>query len=135
VHQRFLQSFDLDQRITHDRLARICFNDFDREIALAAEHRDPKGGKREILGVGRLSRVRGTDRAEFAIVVADRHQRRGLGTELLSKLFDAGRQEGIRSVFADTLPDNAAMKALAGKFGIQIEPSSETERLRAKLDL
>lgn len=135
VHQRFLQSFELDQRITHERLARICFNDFDREIALAAERRQPEGGRREILGVGRLSRVRGTDRAEFAVVVADRHQRRGLGTELLSRLFDAGRQEGIRSVFADTLPDNPAMKALAGKFGIQLEPADEEEKLRAHLDL
>ena len=42
---------------------------------------------------------------------------------------------GIRFVYADTLPDNSAMKGLARKFGIQLEPSSEAHRLRGTLKL
>ena len=33
----------LSQRTAHERLTRICFIDYDREMALVAERRDPSG--------------------------------------------------------------------------------------------
>ena len=48
-------------------LTRICFIDYDREMALVAEHQDPQSGSPEIMGVGRLSKIRGTNEAEFAL--------------------------------------------------------------------
>ena len=55
----------------HERLTRICFNDYDREIALVAEHEDPATSERQIVGVARLSKSRTANEAEFAVLVAD----------------------------------------------------------------
>ena len=81
--------------MAHERLTRICFNDYDREIALVAETTEPKTGRREILGVGRLSKVHGANEAEFALLVSDRCQKQGLGTELLKRLVQIGREEKL----------------------------------------
>ena len=53
----------LSTRVAHGRLTRICFIDYDREMALVAERKSPSTGEHEILGVGRLSKIRGTDDA------------------------------------------------------------------------
>ncbi|HUJ10090.1 MAG TPA: acetate--CoA ligase family protein, partial [Verrucomicrobiae bacterium] len=91
VYFRYFHMIALGQRVAHERLTRICFNDYDREIALVAEYKDPKTGARKILGVGRLSKEPGTDTSQFAILVVDQWQRHGLGTELLQRLVQIGR--------------------------------------------
>ena len=97
VYHRYFSQLKLDQRIAHERLTRICFNDYDREIALVAERKDPKTGDREILGVGRLSKVHGLNEGEFALLVSDRWQKQGLGTELLKRLVQSGRRKNSRA--------------------------------------
>ena len=69
VYHRYFSQLKLDQRIAHERLTRICFNDYDREIALVVERRDPATKQKEIIGVGRLSKARGLNEAEFALLV------------------------------------------------------------------
>ena len=39
----------LSARIAHERLTRICFIDYDREMALVADYKDPQTGEHEIL--------------------------------------------------------------------------------------
>ncbi|MBC8076912.1 MAG: GNAT family N-acetyltransferase, partial [Chloroflexales bacterium] len=57
----------------------------------------------------------GAEAAELGIVVCDRYQRQGLGSQLLRLLFDAGRAAGIRTVRAEMQADNAGMwRSLAG---------------------
>ena len=90
----------LSQRVAHERLTRICFIDYDREMALVAEAKNPETGDNEILAVGRLSRVHDKDEAEFALLVRDAFQRRGLGTELLRRLIAIGRDERIDRISA-----------------------------------
>ncbi|MFI5184805.1 MAG: acetate--CoA ligase family protein, partial [Vicinamibacteria bacterium] len=70
VYLRYLAHLQLGQRISHQRLARICFIDYDREIVLVAEKAD-NGGERSILGVARLNRAPAGEEAEFALLVAD----------------------------------------------------------------
>ena len=41
VYFRYMHALQLSQRIAHERLARICFNDYDRELALVAEREQP----------------------------------------------------------------------------------------------
>ena len=57
----------LSTRVAHERLTRICFIDYDREMALVAQHQDSQSGNHDIIGVGRLSKARGTNEAEFAL--------------------------------------------------------------------
>jgi acyl-CoA synthetase (NDP forming)/RimJ/RimL family protein N-acetyltransferase len=63
----------------------------------------------DIVGVGRYERIEHTDSAEVAFVVADAHQKRGLGSILLEHLADAARERGVRRFVADVLAENAQM--------------------------
>src|SRR5918998_1117942 len=111
VYMRYFYTLNLDRRTAHERLTRICFIDYDREMALVAERRDPETGEREILGVGRLSRNRiAPNEAEFALLISDRFQRQGLGTLLVERLLEVGRAEGLSRITADILFENHAMQ-------------------------
>ena len=96
VSMRYFHPMKLSTRVAHERLARVCFIDYDRDIAaLWPLEANPQTGEHEILGIGRLCKIRGTDEAEFSLVVADRFQRLGLATMLLSRLIEIGRDEKI----------------------------------------
>jgi len=124
VYYRYFNAFNLDQRIAHDRLARICFIDYDREMALVVE-RNGDDGEPEIIAVGRLSRLHGVKAAEFSMTISDAWQRHGLGKELLQRLVEIGRQEGLARISADILPDNAGMQAVARKVGFTVKTNAD----------
>jgi acetyltransferase len=135
VYFRYFHMVSLSQRTAHERLTRMCFIDYDRAIALVAEREDPKDG-RELLGIGRLTRVHGTNDAEAAIVVRDDFQRRGLGTELLRRLIKIGRQEKIERIAADILAENRAMQLICQRLGFQLQydPEEGTVKVEIRLD-
>ena len=120
VYQRYLQALNLSQRTAHERLTRICFIDYARQMALVAERTDPATGKKSIIGVGRLQGLTAAAEAEFAIVVTAQFQRMGLGTELLRRLVDIGRAEGVKVITADILAENAGMQKTSEKLGFKI---------------
>src|SRR5579872_2741545 len=63
VYMRYLQNLKLDRRVAHERLTRICFIDYDREMALVAVDHDALTGAQSIVGVGRLTKVAGANEA------------------------------------------------------------------------
>ncbi len=132
VYHRYFSQLKLDQRIAHERLTRICFNDYDREIALVAERKVAKSGQREILGVGRLSKARGLNEAEFALLVSDRWQRQGLGAELLKRLVQIARAEKLDRVSAQIMADNHAMQHVSKKAGFKLEHEPGTHDFKAE---
>ncbi|ABF91244.1 acetyltransferase, GNAT family [Myxococcus xanthus DK 1622] len=115
VFLRYAGLMQLSTRVAHARLSRICFNDYAREMALVAERKDG-----ELLGVGRLTRLRGTRDAEFAILISDPVQRQGLGAEMLKRLVDVGRDWGMERIVADILAGNRAMQTISRKLGFSI---------------
>ena len=120
VRLRYFQALQLDQRTAHERLIRVCFNDYDRDLALIVEQRSGQPGA-QILAVGRLSKVPGQRRAEFALVIDDGWQKRGLGTELLRRLVQIGKDEKVSAITADILAENVAMQRICEKIGFQLE--------------
>ena len=120
VYLRYFRAFNLDQRVEHERLTRICYVDYDRAIVLVVEHADPQTGEREIVAVGRLTRLPDPTEAEFAMLVRDDFQRRGVGTILLRNLLDFGRDEGIEHVLAYMLPENRGMIEISEKLGFEM---------------
>ena len=122
----------LEQRVAHERLTRICFIDYDREMALVAERENPATGEREILGVGRLAQVHGTNDAEFAVLVTDQCQGRGMGTELLARLVIVGGDEKLTALKADILPDNRDVMRICEKLGFTLRHSVEDEVVKAE---
>ena len=135
VYLRYFHMIALGQRVAHDRLTRICFNDYDREMALVAEYEEPKTAKRSILGVGRLSREPGTDVAQFSILISDSYQRRGLGTELLRRLVQVGREEGLKRITAEILPENLGMQAVCERLKFRLKHSASEGLVRAEIAL
>jgi acetyltransferase len=134
VYLRYFYPMSLEQRIAHERLTRICFIDYDREMVLVAEHADPQTAKRAIVGVGRLSKIHGANQAEFAAVVSDAYQGQGLGSELLRRLITIARDERLDRVIADVLPDNREMQRLFKKLGFRFRRALG-EPIRVELDL
>jgi acetyltransferase len=136
VSLRYFHPMKLSTRVAHDRLTRICFNDYDRELALVATRKDPWTSAPEILGVGRLSRLRAVEaEAEFALLINDQYQGRGLGTELVRRLLEVACAEGLRRVHADILPDNREMQRVCEKLGFTLSRSIDEPVVRAAIDL
>jgi acetyltransferase len=135
VYLRYFHMQKLDLRIAHDRLIRKCFVDYDREIALVAERTDRQTGRHELVGVGRLTRQRNPSDAELGILVTDRCQGSGLGTELLGRLIDIARKEKLHRVIAHILSENQAMLKLARHFHFSLTRDEDPTALLAILNL
>ena len=116
VYFRYFHAAKLDQRVAHDRLLRMCFLDYDREIALLADPENPPG----ILAIGRMSKLHGQNAAEIAVLVRDQYQRQGLGLELARRLVQIAREERLRTLHAYMLQENIEMQALVRKLGFHI---------------
>ena len=135
VHMRYLHAMQLSQRIAHERLARLCYIDYDREIALVAVRRNPYNNEPELMSVGRLTKRHGTDSAEYAIIVSDRFQHQGLGKEMLRRLVEVARDEHIGMVFGTVLEDNVEMLHMVSKLGFNIVDTENPDLKRAELKL
>jgi acetyltransferase len=125
VYQRYAQHYNLEQRITHDRLSRVCYVDYDRKIVITAGVSDPSDSSRKIIAVGRLGKIRGTNDAKVAILVADSYQDQGVGSALLTKLIEIAKEEKIDRIIASVLPENKKMLSFCERFGF-LAASKET---------
>jgi acetyltransferase len=133
VYLRYFHLIKLSQRTSHERLSRICFIDYDCQMALVAEYTNQATGDREILGISRLSKVHGIDEAEFSMMVSDRVHNQGLGTELLRRLIQVGKDEKISRITADILPDNSVMQHVCSKLGFHLHRTQDV--VKAAIDL
>jgi acetyltransferase len=134
VYMRYFQPLKLSQRTAHERLTRICFIDYDREMVLVAEQKTENGAA-EILAIGRLSKLRGNNQAELAVLVDDRYQGQGLGTELYRRLIGVARDEKLTRVVSTILAENREMRALCQKLGFRMEADLEDGTVRAELEI
>ena len=121
VYTRYFHFIQYNRRVAHERLTRLCFIDYDREMALVVERRDLNTGERAILAIGRLSKAHQTAEAEFAILVSDAYQGNGFGGELLRRLVQIGRDEKLKRIVATILADNVAMQRVSRKTGFKLK--------------
>ena len=135
VYLRYAHTVKLSKRIAHERLTRICFIDYDREMVLAADYKNPETSEHEILGVARLSKLHGAKEAEFALIVCDRYQHQGLGTELLSRLIEIGKEEHLEAIIGYVLNSNDKMQSICRHLGFQLQPDPEEGISKATFSL
>ena len=135
VYMRYFSSLSLSSRVAHERLLRICFADYDRQIVLVAEYEDWSTGERHILGVGRVAKFRTKNEAEVAIVVSDQCQKQGLGRELLRRTIAVAREERLSRLSAEMLRDNVAVQGTFKKAGFALRLLSDSSSVKATLDL
>jgi acetyltransferase len=111
------------REITKAMLVRYCHIDYDSEIALIAMGREPR-----MLGVASLTVDRpGGDEAEFAIVVRDDCQNKGIGTRLMNALIEAARDKYIREIVGHVLAANGPMLRFCESLGFEVLPSDEPD--------
>ncbi len=126
VYLRYLQFLKFEERITHERLARVCFNDYARELALVVEQDN------KILGVGRLQRnpLR-MEEAEVAFLVRDSAQGQGIGKALVENIIQAAIAEGLTILKAELLAGNKPMRTLLERNGFQTRLALDSQTLLA----
>ncbi len=135
IYLRYWHAIKPSQFAAHERLVRMCFIDYDREIALVAERKDPSTGEREILGIGHLLKVNGGKKAEFALLISDPYQDRGIGTELLSRLLQVGRDEKLERITGEILSENVAMQRICERLGFRLHEPKLGEGVTAEIVL
>jgi acetyltransferase len=135
VYLRYFQGMALDQRTTHDRLTRICFIDYDREIALVAERRDPHTEERRIIALGNLTKTHRGNDGEIAAITSDECQGRGLGSEMLRRLLQIARDENLERIIGTTLPENRQMCAMLKRLGFRLTVNLDDNLVEGELPL
>ena len=128
VYLRYFHMLPLDTRIAHERLARICAIDQDHELALVATQ------EREILAVGRLVKTDRENEVELAVIISDKNQGHGLGTEMVQRLVEIARSANVSRVTADILGENRQMIEICRRLGFRLEYAGDGV-VKAELDL
>jgi acetyltransferase len=117
------------------QIARLTQIDYDREMAFVAIEEGPDGRDRTV-GVARLIREPGGESGEFAVVVERSWKGRGLGGQMMRRLFDWARETGLRGIVGQVLADNAPMLAFVRALGFTLKRSAEDEEVyEARLEL
>lgn len=134
VYLRYFQPLKLSQRVAHERLTRICFIDYDREMALVTVRKD-ENGQEEILAVGRLSKIHGMNEAECAVLIRDEWQHQGLGKENYRRLLEIARAEKIGRVVSTMLAENREMRTICKGLGFHLQIDMEDQLVKAEMRL
>ena len=114
--------------------ARFTQVDYDRELALVALDGKPRTEK--IVAVARYVANPDGGSAEFAVVVADVWQGRGLGHALMRMLVGCARRRGFRRLVGNVLSANAPMLALVARLGFESRPDpDDREQVIVTLEL
>lgn len=113
-YQRLMSS----RKPSLEELRRFTEIDRQHELALIAVT-TVQGSERQI-GVARFVNDSQSGDAEFAIVLSDAWQQRGLGATLLGCLIAAAQDFGVRRLTGVTLSTNVGMIALGRKLGFRI---------------
>ena len=120
AQSRFFRFMRAMQELTPDMLARFTQIDYDREMAFVALKKGPKGMVE--FGVARYVTNPDWNSAEFALVVADEYQRKGVGTKLMQALMSTAKNRGLKILEGEILEQNRPMRSLVKKLGFVEEP-------------
>lgn len=116
------------REVTKAMMVRYCHIDYDREIALVAIMQ-PKGKrKKQMIGVGRITiETANAEEGEFAILVRDDFQRKGIGSKLMDTLIQVARERHVREIYGHVLAHNPGMTRFAESLGFDIRPGDEPD--------
>jgi len=120
--------------LPHSMLVRFTQVDYDREIDMVALLKTNGDGERMVATARVMSDPDGK-RAEFAILVGDPWQGKGVGARLLERCLAIAQERGIETVWGIVLPENTGMLALARKLGFKVSKSDEPGELNLTIDL
>lgn len=102
-------------RFDHDRLVRFTNIDYDREMAIVAELTE--GGKKRLIGVARLTGDPERGSAEFAALIHDQFQGKGLGFKLTDRIIGIAQDKGFREIDGYISCENTRMLKVSEELG------------------
>ncbi len=104
---------------THQMAVQHCVIDYERDLAIVAEVETDDA--RQLVGVAQLASDTDRETAEFAVLVPDPWQGKGVGHLLLEVCIELARQWGIKRIVAETDPENSRMLSAFHKQGFSKE--------------
>ncbi|WP_346860981.1 bifunctional acetate--CoA ligase family protein/GNAT family N-acetyltransferase [uncultured Draconibacterium sp.] len=122
IYHRFRYDFYFD---SHEVASQFCFIDYDREIAIVAEH-EREDGTKELIGVGRLIADPDVEVMEYAILITDKWQKKELGYTLTNYCLGIAKSRGIKKLAAETTRDNKPMISVFRKLNFKIRFNEDT---------
>jgi acetyltransferase len=119
---RYYRFFYRLHELTPAMIGRFTQVDYDREIALLALTRDAQSpGGESIVGVARYIANLDHVTAEFAVVVTDAWQGRGVASRLMKALIECARHKGLHSLHGVVLRSNQNMLRFVRGLGFVVE--------------
>ncbi|HYB06870.1 MAG TPA: bifunctional acetate--CoA ligase family protein/GNAT family N-acetyltransferase [Nitrososphaerales archaeon] len=125
--------FNIVRNLPHSDLVRFCNIDYDREMAIVAEVTE--GGRRREIGVGRIIAEPDSKRGEFAVVIADSYQGKGLGRKLVDMVIDIASEKHLESIYGVVLRENQPMLSLCREMGFSLHPEEDYVRVELPLEV
>jgi acetyltransferase len=138
---RYMRFVSMLRELTPSMLARYTRIDYDRELALVATMQEPNPAHRghpteKIIGFAHYLRNPDGRGAEYALVIGDDWQRRGLGAQLMGGLIEAAQEQGLTYIDGIVLSSNRPMLALMTHLGFHNDrDQSDPTMRRVWLDL
>ena len=131
IYYRF---FGTLKALPHSMLVRFTQVDYDREIDMVALQKT-NGDKERMVATARVMSDPDGKRAEFAILVGDPWQGKGVGARLLERCLTIAKKRGIETVWGIVLHENTGMLTLARKLGFKVSRSDDPGELEVTIDL
>lgn len=125
---RYFRFMEELKELTQEMLVRFTQLDYHRELALIAVHGKP--GQETELAVARYAMNPDGSSCEFALVVADDWQNKGIGTHLMNQLILAARDRGLKTMEGEVLSDNQGMLDLVSNLGFKVSTSKDDSRIK-----
>jgi len=123
--------FEVMSKVSHREAGHYLDIDQMGRMALVAAVHDANGDK--IVGIARYELVPNTEMAEFAIVIADDMQDKGIGMFLLRRLAEFAESKGIKEFVAEVLQDNERMMEVFRESGLRMETKRDSGTWIVKL--
>lgn len=132
---RYMRFVSMMRELTPRMVARYTQIDYHRELALVATTPVPNHANRglptdAVIGLAHYLRHPDGRGAEYALVIGDDWQRRGLGQKLMRKLIEAATEQGLEYIDGLVLAENKPMLALMTSMGLTNDPDPEDSSLR-----
>jgi acetyltransferase len=127
-NSRYFRFMNTVRELNPAMLIRFTQIDYDREMAFVAVCEE--GGRKIEIGVARYVTNPDAQTCEFALVVADPWQGKGVGRRMLERLIEVARQRGLRTMVGHILGGNQAMLGLCKALGFKIVDHPEDATLK-----
>jgi acetyltransferase len=104
----YFRFFSTLKYMPKEQLEKMTHIDYEKQMAIVALIQED--GRQKMIAVGRYTLdAENPDEAEFAIVVQDAFQRKGIGTEVLKHLAHVAKLQGVRVIIGYIMNENYPM--------------------------